>query len=323
MTRFVKSWFGPLLQGSLLLALVLAMSGCRTSRPGSAGPFTLHGVESGGGEPVLVAPGVVNSPAFEMNARPSSNGEEFFFTRASEDWKSMAILRCEWRGDHWSKPEELPFNQDFQNADPFLSPDGNRLFFASKRDVMNRPKGDFDLWVVDRSGNTWGDPMPLVSLNSSEDDVSPILVADGSLYFTSKREGGLGSYDVYHAAWDGEHFLAPKNLLAPVNSRHTEVDCYVNPEQTILLYAGHERKDTLGKGDIYVCFKSKGSWSAPHHLDAPINSPAMELCPSLSPDGRYLFFSSTRSPSAGSNKEAGSADIYVVDIQSLQQFQER
>jgi Tol biopolymer transport system component len=50
----------------------------------------------------------------------------------------------------------------------------------------------------------------------------------------------------------------------------------------------------MGAGDLYLAEQKDGVWSAPRHLPAGINSPWLEFCPSLSPDGRYLYFTSAR-----------------------------
>ena len=48
-------------------------------------------------------------------------------------------------------------------------------------------------------------------------------------------------------------------------------------------------------GDLYVSFKQNGKWTPARHLEHHINTEAEEEYPFLTPDGRYLFFSSERS----------------------------
>lgn len=304
----------------LLAALGWLLSGCTASRPGEA-PAVPHGVDETRGGAILFEPGNVSSAAYELNANFSADGREFFFTRANGDWSEMTIYQCTWSGLGWSPPRQLPFNGDYVNADPFLSPNGGRLYFASRRDAAGTPTAEFDLFYVDRNESGWGKPVPLVVLNNPASDVYPVLTADHSLYFCSKRVGGLGAYDVYRSAWKDGRFQPPVNVDAPVNSRYFEVDAFVTPDQDLLFFTGHDRDDTLGKGDIYVCFKRQGSWTSPVNLGRPVNSEYMELCPSVGPDGQYLFFSSTR-PREGEKRVRGKegrnlGDIYVTDLASL------
>ena len=47
-------------------------------------------------------------------------------------------------------------------------------------------------------------------------------------------------------------------------------------------------------GDLYISENKDGVWTSPRHLPPGVNSTALEFCPSLSPDGRFLYFTSTR-----------------------------
>ena len=56
------------------------------------------------------------------------------------------------------------------------------------------------------------------------------------------------------------------------------------------------RPDSQGDLDLYITVRdSAGNWSAPRNLGPGVNSSAGELCPLVSPDGRYLYFTSLRS----------------------------
>jgi hypothetical protein len=60
----------------------------------------------------------------------------------------------------------------------------------------------------------------------------------------------------------------------------------------ILMSSG--RPDSLGAGDLYLSTRTADGWSAARHLDAPINSRALEIGPFINRDGSRLFFSSAR-----------------------------
>ena len=81
---------------------------------------------------------------------------------------------------------------------------------------------------------------------------------------------------------------------AAVNSSATEVDSYIAPDQSFIVFAGFGRPDDMGNGDLYISEQQNGVWSAARHLGAGINSTAREYCPAASPDGRYFFFTSFR-----------------------------
>ena len=46
----------------------------------------------------------------------------------------------------------------------------------------------------------------------------------------------------------------------------------------------------IGKYDIWYCERQGEGWSQPKNMGKPVNSTSDEGCPSLSPDGKYLYF---------------------------------
>ena len=87
----------------------------------------------------------------------------------------------------------------YSDIDPWISADGTRLVFASDRTNNNK---EMDLLEATRSGTSedFTLPTPLGPLESTDNDVSPTLSADGlDIYFASQRTGGPGDFDVYTA----------------------------------------------------------------------------------------------------------------------------
>jgi hypothetical protein len=145
-----------------------------------------------------------------------------------------------------------------------------------------------------------------------------VVVADGSLYFTSDRAGGLGGRDVYRAQRlaDGS-FAEPVNLGSPVNSEGGEGDTFVAPDESYLIVTSR-RPGGIGRGDLYVSFRREGGgWGEPIHLGDGINTDQTEFCPMVTPDGKYLFFTRRW----GANwEEATAADVFWVDASVLEPF---
>ena len=57
---------------------------------------------------------------------------------------------------------------------------------------------------------------------------------------------------------------------------------------------GGGRPEGRGGFDLYFTYNRGGRWTRPENLGDKINSPANEYSPSVSPDGRYFFWTSTR-----------------------------
>jgi hypothetical protein len=155
-------------------------------------------------------------------------------------------------------------------------------------------------------------------VSSSADELYPVVVGDGSLYFTSSRPGGLGHSDLYRAQRqpDGT-FAEPVNVGPPINSEFGTGDTYVSPDERYLIFSSR-RPGGVGLGDLYVSFRQEdGRWGEPVNLGPDINSEQVDYCPMVTPDGRYLFFSRRW---GATWEETTAGDVFWVDARVLEQF---
>ena len=85
------------------------------------------------------------------------------------------------------------------------------------------------------------------------------------------------------------------NLGAPINTPFYEFNAYVAPDESFLIFSSWGREDDLGGGDLYISYRNGlNDWSIPKNLGTTINSDKLDYCPFVSPDGKYLFFTSER-----------------------------
>ena len=92
-----------------------------------------------------------------------------------------------------------------------------------------------------------------------------------------------------------------------VNTSSYEADVFVAPDESYLIFCANRRDVGHGRGDLYISYKqSDGSWSDSKNLGPPINSEKHELCPFVTADGKYLFYTSNQ-------------DIYWVSTSILKQ----
>jgi Tol biopolymer transport system component len=253
-------------------------------------------------EPTLFGEGVISTPDYELNAAFLPDGRTVFFTKSTADMSFWTIVSSRLAGDRWSEPEIAPFSGEHSDADLSVAPDGRRLVFISRRPVPGSPgPGVPHIWFVDRTERGWSEPKNAAALNSDAGEYYPSIAADGTLYFESARRGGLGRADVYRARPLNGQYGEPENLGLPVNSEFNEGDAVIAPDQSFLILTITGRADDAGRGDLYISERRNDRWSAPRRLPDGINSPALEFCPSLSPDGLTFYFTSTRGvgPGAG------------------------
>jgi len=245
--------------------------------------------------PELFGEGVISTPDYELNAAFLPGGETVYFTKSTPNMGFWTIVSSRLVNGKWTEPEVAPFSGQYSDADLAVAPDGPRLVFISRRPVPGTPGRPVPhIWYVDRTQTGWSQPRNAAALNSDAGEYYPSLAANGTLYFESARAGGRGRADVYRSRLVGGEYGAPENLGAPLNSEFNEGDAAIAPDESFLVLTINGRPDELGMGDLYLAEQKDGVWTSPRPLPAALNSPALEFCPSLSPDGAYLYFTSTR-----------------------------
>jgi hypothetical protein len=222
--------------------------------------------------PRLFAPEVVSSAHEEFGAAFTPDGNTVYFNRADPTrYTFQLIMVSHFRGGRWTKPEVAPFSGRWRDIDPALSPDGQRLFFASNRPVEEGGpvRKDFDVWVVAREGHGWGTPrhVPEVSTEASETNTS--VTADGALYVTRTPEGGKRA--LHRHAWKDGRFGPGEKLPAPINTEHGAGNHYISPDERYLLFSSEARPGSLGRYDLWVSFRRKDGWSEPRNLGPAVN----------------------------------------------------
>ncbi len=201
---------------------------------------------------------------------------------------------------------------------PNISPDGLSLYFSSDRPGGS---GGMDTWVATRPtiGSPWNTPANLgPAINSSAWDLSPRVSVDGlTLLFHSQRSGGFGGEDIWMStrATKSDPWSTPANLGAPVNSGANDGEAALTADG-LTLFFNSDRAGGSGNYDLWVTTRRTASdpWGPPRNLGKSVNSPAIEWCGSISPDGLTLYFTSDR-PTAW-----GPCSIYQTTITPVVDF---
>jgi Tol biopolymer transport system component len=245
------------------------------------------GQKKPGVTPEVFAPGVVSAEGrFERVTAFSRDGTELFFTITTPDWKPrIAYTKCE--DGHWSEPVTASFSEQYDNTEPFMSPDGQRLYFASNR-PPGSPPWNADIWMVERTPDGWSEPRHVDNVSSATLDYHPSVAENGNLYFASTRDGDDG--DIYRARMVDGQYQTPEKLGAAINTDSQEWDPYVTPDESLIIFKS-DRPGGYGDMDMYVSFRNEdGSWAPAKNLGPPINTAEHDDAGDISPDGRFLFF---------------------------------
>ncbi|WP_144960026.1 PD40 domain-containing protein [Gillisia sp. Hel_I_86] len=192
----------------------------------------------------------------------ASDGTELFFTAQSHLGELSIIVQAIKKNSSWETKLFLPHSGKYKDLEPFLSPDGLKLYFASNRPFKNESeiKTDFDIWYLERKSqdDKWSDPINIgTSVNTEFHEFYPPVAANENLYFTSDRPEGKGKDDIYKSEWNSNSYKTPISLSDSINSEGYEFNAYISPKEDFLIFSGYDREDGLGSGDLYKSTRLK------------------------------------------------------------------
>jgi hypothetical protein len=300
-----------------VLATVLFQSAlifCQTNPkdlPALKGPYL--GQIPPGNKSQIFAPDFVSTEAGELNSVFSHDGEEFYFSRRGIPGKPSAIMVTKMINNEWTKPVPVDFSGVYDDVDLFIKPDGKSMIYCSVR-IANKADMvtmDHDFLMSERVGDSWKSPVPFAKeATSAFEDYFPVVTESGNLYFNSQR-GGTGTNDIFCSRYVNGKYLPAEKLPEPINTIYREFDAFVSQDEKMIIFSS-EKPGGFGKADIYISFKnSEGGWSTPKNPGNGINSEFSEYGATLSPDGRYLFFTSNKN---------GSEDIFWVSAKFIEEL---
>jgi hypothetical protein len=148
---------------------------------------------------------------------------------------------------------ESPLSTGALDCCPVISPDGNTLYICSNR---AGGFGSLDVWVSQRVGGVWQQPVNLGdTVNTYAIDSPRWLSDDGTtLIIDSDRPGRLGGVDLWSVVKSGTEWLTPVNLGPPINSRfHEQGPGFIGNEGAIggRIHFGSGRSGGYGGWDLW------------------------------------------------------------------------
>jgi outer membrane protein OmpA-like peptidoglycan-associated protein len=136
------------------------------------------------------------------------------------------------------------------------------------------------------------------AINTSADEYMPVATADESeLIFTRTINN---NEDFYISLKKTGKWQNAEPLSRRINTPDfNEGSQSISQDGKYLFFTGCNRPDGLGRCDIYISQWKGNDWSTPFDLSPPVNTSGWESQPSLSADGRTLYFVSNRKGGLG------------------------
>jgi hypothetical protein len=308
------------------------------------GPYL--GQKTPGTIPELFAPGIVCTGYNERDITISPDGKEIFYGFLTS--RNITIMYTKMIGGQWTEPQVAPFAMDdrFFNLEPCFSSNGKQVCFLSTRPPQGKePKARWfyqNIWASDKNPDgTWSDPYnPDTLLNQLNSQFYPSLTRDGTMYFT-RSDAKSGKSDIYRARKNGDKFSATELLPPIVNQEGTNTfNAFISPDESFLIACIDGRKNEINPGfaNYYIFFRDKNdNWNEGIPFGSEINIKGSNaISASVSPDGKYLFFSAQKLSNANEAKsktktlsnmlellnspQNGNQDIYWVDAKIIEEM---
>ncbi len=137
------------------------------------------------------------------------------------------------------------------------------------------------------------------NINTKGKEYLPSFTADGQLLVYTVNYDG--QEDFYFSIKDENDEWQKGRPFEEINTPANEGAQSISANGKTLVFTGCQRKDGLGSCDLYYTEYKNGKWTDTKHPEEPLNTRFWESQPSLSSNGRWLFFASDRPGGLGGN----------------------
>lgn len=152
-------------------------------------------------------------------------------------------------------------------------------------------------------------PLELPKLvNKFQSQYFPVMTADReTLIYTGNQDL---DENLYVASIKDKIWTEPISISEKINTKENEGTATISADGRTLVFTSCGGKKGFGSCDLFISYKQGDNWTSPQNLGQGVNSPEWESQPSLSADGRTLYFVSDRKGSLGKR------DIWVSKLDS-------
>ncbi len=284
----------------LILVFALIASGCNTKKQkanDSNSPITENnylGQKPPGSTAEVFAPGVVNTKENrEVEGMSGADMNTFYFIKrpVGEESKHNVLVSFEYKNKEWN--ESVVFKGE---SEPSISPDGKTIYFSKN--------------YIERTSEGWSE---LKSLAPPFNDIEimRLSASSSSTYYFDTFTPDLDA-PIRYSRFIDDKYEQPKSLGHQFEIGKYNAHPFIAPDESYIIWDSI-REDGFGESDLYISFREvNGSWGPAINMGDRINTNNKENYPSVSSDGRYLFFDRR----AAENSD--NVDIYWVDAKIIE-----
>ncbi|MEY2924393.1 MAG: hypothetical protein RLZZ337_941 [Bacteroidota bacterium] len=136
------------------------------------------------------------------------------------------------------------------------------------------------------------------NINTNLEEYSPAFSIDENTIYLTQRNGTLHpsqqNEDIYYAQRNGDHWSAIRSIGTPINTIENEGAFSISADGNYIFFTSCSRPGGVGQCDIWLTMNKEGIWTDPANLQKPINTKYWESQPSISSNGKLLYFTSDR-----------------------------
>ncbi|MCO4821531.1 MAG: PD40 domain-containing protein [Flavobacteriaceae bacterium] len=249
--------------------------------------------------PIPFAPGLVSTEIYEYDGAFAHDMKAFYFIRRGE--KNIKSTFYEYKYNDTTTVWEKSIVASPWIGRPVISPDGNTMHLGTS--YLKRTETGWSSLQKLEPPIVSNDSMYIMRLSES---------ANGTYYFDTYKEND-STFPIRYSRFINGKYETPKALPKAINTGTFLSHPFIAPDESYLLFDA-TREDGFGDADIYISFKqTDGTWGNGINIGDKINTDAWEASASITPDGKYLFFSRN----VGS-KDYENVDIFWVDVKVLE-----
>jgi len=276
------------------LLFILFLSACKTEKTnikekGSSTKENLYfGQKPPGLIPEVFAPGIISTEYLEACGVFTPDMKEFYLMRRGGKYEKRSLVVFQNKNNQWY--ESLVSSSVNR---PSISPDGKTIHLG-KQYIERTEAGLSEVKKLDVPSF---EDIRIMRLSAS---------AKGTYYFDEYDSIGAIRYS---RLIDGKR-EKPQKMSKEINRGKWIGHPFIAPDESYLIWDA-ERDSGFGDSDIYISFRQQdGSWGEAINMGDKINTSAWDAYPSVTPDGKYLFFHRKIGPENN--------DIFWVDAKVIE-----